>query len=251
MASVAMAILGGSICGYLTITVCESFFHRNIQHAGPRLRRWLPELGRVGSALRDAWYSHHVIHHFQTFRRDHVTQFSDDDERERLIRRLREQGRDDVVDCAFGTELGSEIRNYLLYMAPTLPIFATVCWLGGAWFTLGACLPLIVWPLLAQFVHPYLHRRNADVGKDRRALIRFMARTRYFRYLARHHWLHHRYTDCNYNLLLGGDWLLGVHRRASADDLAAMHAIGIWVPRNRERPKLASLRNERVINGEH
>jgi hypothetical protein len=54
-------------------------------------------------------------------------------------------------------------------MAPTLPIFVGVCWLGGAWFTAGACVPLIAWPMLAQFVHPHLHRRYDDVSRGDRA----------------------------------------------------------------------------------
>jgi hypothetical protein len=83
--------------------------------------------------------------------------------------------------------------------------------------------------MLAQFVHPHLHRNHREVMDDPRAWPRFMARTRYFRHLAQHHWLHHNYPNCNYNLLLGGDWLLGVHRRADADDLVAMQSIGLWV----------------------
>jgi hypothetical protein len=181
--------------------------------------------------MQDAWYSHHVVHHFQTFKRDHVTQFADDGERARLTRRLNERGKSEIVDCEFGTVLGSELKNYLIYMGPTLPVFIAVCWIGGACFTIGACVPLIAWPMLAQFIHPHLHRNHAEVARDPRAWLRFAARTSYFRYLAQHHWLHHRYPNCNYNLLLGGDWLLRVHRRAGADDLEAMRSIGLWVSR--------------------
>jgi hypothetical protein len=229
MASAAGYYLLGLVCGYLTITVCESFFHRTIQHASPCLRRWHFRLGGVGRAMHDAWYSHHVVHHFRTFRRDHVTQFTDEGERAQLSRHLLESGHDHVIDCEFGIVLGSELRNYVVYMTPTLPVFVGVCWLGGAWFTAAACVPLIVWPMLAQFVHPHLHRSYDDVSRDDRASIRVMARTWYFRALAQHHWLHHQHPNCNYNLLLGGDWLLGVHRRASAADFERMREIGLWV----------------------
>jgi hypothetical protein len=229
MAGAAAYMFLGLICGYLTITLCESFFHRAIQHASPDLRRWYRRLGRLGRVLQDAWYSHHVIHHFQTFRRDHVTQFADDSERARLTRRLREIDKSEIVACEYGNIIGIELKAYLFYMGPTLPVFAATCWLGGLWFTIGACVPLIAWPMLAQFVHPHLHRNHREVMDDPRAWPRFMARTRYFRHLAQHHWLHHTYPNCNYNLLLGGDWLLGVHRRADADDLVAMQSIGLWV----------------------
>ena len=35
---VAAEVLSGLFCGYLIISVCESFFHRTIQHASPALR---------------------------------------------------------------------------------------------------------------------------------------------------------------------------------------------------------------------
>jgi len=174
-------------------------------------------------AVWDAWYSHHVVHHFWTFRRNHVTQFTDDGERAQLSRHLLARGHNDIIDCEFGVVLGSQLRNYVVYMAPTLPIFVGVCWLGGAWFTAGACVPLIAWPMLAQFVHPHLHRRHDDVSRDDRTWIRVW----YFRPLAQHHWLHHHHPNCNYNLLLGGDWLLGVHRRARAADFEHMREIGL------------------------
>jgi hypothetical protein len=54
-----------------------------------------------------------------------------------------------------------------------------------------------------------------------------LAKSAYFKYLAKHHWLHHRYIDCNYNLMLGGDYLLGVWRGATDEDVGAMRSIGL------------------------
>src|SRR5262249_36531265 len=111
-------------------------------------------------------------------------------------------------------------------------------WLGGPSFMLGALVPLTAFPMLAQFIHPHLHTRYENVLAHGPLLIRCFARTAYFRFLARHHWLHHRYADCNYNLLLGGDWILRVNRRASAQDLDEMHEIGLWVPASDSRVDL-------------
>lgn len=226
-ATATIQVLAGLIGGYVTISVCESFFHRTIQHASAPLRLWYAKAGLIGRALLDAWYAHHVVHHFLTYRQSHVRQFASDAERAKLDAHLIERGHDDVIASGYGVELGREARNYARYMAPTLPIFVLVCWFGGGWFTVGALVPLCVWPMLAQFIHPYLHMRHEDAVRAAPALTRLLIGTRYFRHLARHHWLHHKHTDCNYNLLLGGDWLLGVHRTASEADREEMRAIGL------------------------
>src|ERR1019366_9948121 len=85
-----------------------------------------------------------------------------------------------------------------------------------------------LWPMLAQFIHPYLHMRYGDVIDRGPFVVRVLAKTAYFRYLARYHWLHNRYTNCNYNLLLGGDYVLGVWRKANNEDLDEIRSIGLW-----------------------
>src|ERR1019366_9578888 len=44
--------------------------------------------------------------------------------------------------------------------------------------------------MLAQFIHPYLHMRYRDLIDRGPLVVRVLAKTAYFRYLARHHWLH-------------------------------------------------------------
>jgi hypothetical protein len=225
---VLASIILGFVGGHFTVSVCESIFHRTIQHASPKLRHWYGKAGIIGQALLDAWYSHHGVHHLLTFRANHVTQFASDEERTRLNSRLKTKRANDIIERRYGVILGSRPKSYAKYVAPTLLFFVPLCFLGGGWFTVGACVPFCIWPLLAQFVHPYLHMPYGSVMKQGPIVIRALARTAYFKYLARHHWLHHRYIDCNYNLLLGGDYVLGVHRPASAQDIAEMRAIGLW-----------------------
>src|SRR5262245_32034587 len=97
-------IMVGFGCGYLAVTVCESFFHRTIQHAGPGLRSLYLKAGRLGAALLDAWYSHHIIHHVLTFRTSHVSQFASAAERRRLDAHLASKGHVDVIECDYGTK---------------------------------------------------------------------------------------------------------------------------------------------------
>lgn len=221
-------ILTGALVGYLIVTVCESYFHRAVGHATPRLRRLCVRAPLLGSFILRAWYAHHVVHHLRTFRRDHVTQFAAPGEEARLRSGLLAQGRGHIVEQAYGVRVGGP-GEFLRYVAPTLPVFLAVCWLGGGWFTAGATLPLLVMPLVSELVHPYAHMAHERATREAPPLLRPLLATRYFQFVVRHHWLHHRYLDCNFNLLPGGDFLLGVHRKPSPRDLAEMVAVGLSV----------------------
>ncbi len=228
----AMEFLLGIAVGYVVVSVCESFFHRTIQHAAATLRTAYGRFGRPGRALLRAWYAHHVVHHHLTFRSSHVTQFSRHDEQPRLDSFLISRGKQHVIAKEYGSRIGPRLNDYLLYVTPTLPIFTAVCWAGGTVFTCGALIPFSIWPMLAQFVHPYIHMEYLQISAKAPFIIKAFSRTPYFRYLAIHHWLHHRYENCNYNLLLGGDVILGAHRSPTAADLAEMRAIGMWTPQH-------------------
>lgn len=134
-----------------------------------------------------------------------------------------------------------------MYMVPTLPFFMVACWYGGATFTLGALIPFLSWPAIAQYVHPYIHMSTQQVEAEAPRCIRLFSRTPYFRFLAIHHWIHHRYETCNFNLLLGGDLLLSVQRLPSPEDLRKIEALGMWVPASGQ-PGLVS---ERVPQHDH
>ena len=57
---------------------------------------------------------------------------------------------------------------------------------------------------------------------------RFFAKWAAYKFVARHHFLHHRYPDKNFNVAFPvGDWLFGTVAKVSDDDLAAMRAEGI------------------------
>lgn len=225
-----MAFLLGIVIGYVVVSLCESVFHRTIQHAPAALRALHSKLGPPGRALLRAWYTHHAIHHHLTFRSSHVTQFSSQDERTRLNSFLVARSKEHVIAEEYGSRIGPRLTDYFLYVMPTLPIFSAVCWAGGPVFTCGALIPFSIWPILAQFVHPYLHMEYSQIPAKAPRVIRAFATTPYFRHLAIHHWLHHRYENCNYNLLLGGDVLIGARRAPTAADLAEMRAIGLWTP---------------------
>ena len=88
---------------------------------------------------------------------------------------------------------------------------------------------MVVFPLMSAAIHPWLHVRHEVARARAPRPIAWLLNTRYMRSVARHHFVHHRHLAANFNLLLGGDLLLGVHRRPTAADIDAMHREGIPV----------------------
>jgi len=156
-----------------------------------------------------------------------VTQFSSISEREKLDQSLQYRGRDRIKDQIYGTRIGSRLSDFILYMGPTLPFFLIACWIGGAQFTIGGLIPLVAWPILAQYVHPYIHMDHDTLRTEAPVSIRLFSKTPYFRFLVKHHWLHHKYENCNYNLLLGGDLFWRQQRIPSEQDLRDMADMGL------------------------
>ena len=236
-------VVAGFVLGYLLVSICESYFHRALGHASAGLRKLCRGGGVFGAFVIRAWYGHGVVHHFGTYRKNHVTQFSSREEEARLRRRLLARGRAHIPAQDYGLRIGGP-GEFLRFVAPTLPFMALLCWFGGAWFSLGAVVPLVVMPLLSEFMHPLLHLRHDEARKAAPRLLRPLVATRYFRFIACHHWLHHRHLDVNFNLMPGGDFLLGYHRAPTRAELAEMTAIGLRVDgypdcleRTGERPR--------------
>lgn len=222
----AERIITGVLVGYLVVSICESFFHRTMGHTSACLRKLCRSSGMAGGLILRAWYSHCVIHHFGTYCENHVTQFSSAEEETRLRRKLAAVGKGHIPAQDYGLRVGGP-AEFLRYVAPTLPFVALVCWFGGGWFSLGAVVPLIVMPLMSEFIHPLLHLTYDEACEAAPPFLKPLVATRYFRYVACYHWLHHRHLDVNFNLMLGGDYILGRHRAPTRAEFAEMAAIGL------------------------
>ena len=215
----------GLAASYLTATVSESYLHRTVGHATPRLRRFWARHPRLCGHLSRAHYRHAVVHHGLTFVRDHVTQFLDEAAKARVDGIIAPRGDPCIERERYGLSVG--VRGLLTYNATVLPILPALYWLGGPLACAGALPVLLVAPLLSKFVHPYLHLPHVEAVRIAPRPVALLLRTRYFRAVARYHYLHHVYQRSNFNLLIGGDHLLGTYRRAGPDDLRAMEAIGL------------------------
>ncbi len=219
-------IVTGAVVGYLVVSICESYFHRAMGHTSPSFRKRCRKSGTLGGFVLRAWYSHCVVHHFMTYRENHVAQFSSAEEEARLRRKLEAGGKGHIPAQDYGLRVGGP-GEFLRYLAPTLPVMVLVFWLGGGWFSLGAVVPLMVMPLVSEFVHPLLHLTNEQARKAAPPLLKPLVATRYFRHVACHHWLHHRHLDVNFNLMLSGDYILGCHRAPTRAELAELAAMGL------------------------
>ncbi|WP_435007669.1 hypothetical protein P12x_004934 [Tundrisphaera lichenicola] len=211
--------------GYLAASISESLLHRFVGHARAGTRRYWARHPRLFGHLLRVHYRHAVVHHGLTYRSDHVTQFDDQVHRSRVDRVIGKAGDPLIVRERYGLTIGlRSLISYNLTVVPALPVLAVMI---GPWSILGALPMLMAAPLMAMVVHPSLHRPYASVDPQAPRHLARLLRTRYFRYLVRHHFLHHEDPTCNFNLLLGGDWLFGVGRRPDREELDRIRSLGL------------------------
>ena len=237
--SIFLQIVVGLMLGYVVVSLLESLVHRVIYHAGPRTRRLWAQHPRISGPFRHAYFSHGIVHHRWTFRRNFVTQFTSEHERERLDQSM--QGPQGLLIRRehYGMTLrGVGIVWFNLPMVPVVLLIGLLC---GPWVLVGALPALAVYSCLAMFVHPYLHRPH-DAVAGASPVLRWMLKTGYIRFLRQHHYLHHRYADCNFNLLLGGDVVLGRYRVPTAQDWDEMCRLGLVGDDGRRRERSTLIR---------
>jgi hypothetical protein len=219
-------VVFGLCLGYVVATFSESFFHHHVGHARSRLLQFWARYPIIGKPFLDAYYEHHIIHHARTFRKDFVTQFRSPEEEAKLYEKMPPTRRDMIKDEEYGVTLkGFGVLMFVLPVTPAVPILYL---LFGFWVTLGAMFPMfIVYPLMSKWIHRMIHMRDDDVLHKCSKLEIWIMNTRYIRRVIQGHFLHHEYVLCNFNLLLGGDYLRHYHREPSEKDLAKMRSVGL------------------------
>lgn len=220
-------LLFGAVLGYLAATLSESAFHRLVGHASQwQQRAWRRQPGLFSSFIL-SHLRHGIVHHHLSFRTSFMAQFVSLQEKNNVIAFARRRGDPQISadHCDFGLTIGW--RGFLYFNLVTLPLVPLVGLQFGPVCALAYAGMLLITPALSRWIHPLLHQDLHAVAAVTPRLLQLLMDSSYFRAVRRHHYLHHKYLDCNFNLLLGGDWLLGVHRSPSPADLEAMSAIGI------------------------
>ena len=222
--SVTMQVIIGVAIGYLAASISESFCHRLFGHAPKWLRvKWI-QYPRILGWLRWFYWSHSIIHHGKTFKRDFITQFRSPDEKNKLDNTLNREELTMVRKTHYGLTI--LVGGFPFFMGPPAVVLPILKLFVGNWSVMTAFPMLLLPPLLSMIVHPLIHRPYRQAEKHRGAFGALM-RSRYIRYVIRHHWLHHKYPACNFNLLLLGDWILCTHRNQTPEDIKEMSDAGI------------------------
>lgn len=222
---ILVRVLLGFAATYLVATVSESLLHRFVGHAGGKSRRFWAKHPRLFGSLLRVHYRHAVVHHGLTFRVDHVTQFEDAAAKAEIDRAVAPRADALIRRERYGLTIG--LRGLVTYNLTVAPILPILYGLAGSWAVWGALPALTLAPLSATLVHPVLHRHHEAAARAAPVLIGILMRTRYYRALLRHHFVHHKYPSWNFNLLPGGDHLLGTHRSPTVEDVNEMAAIGM------------------------
>src|SRR5436309_2878483 len=218
----------GLAAGFLVGAVIESVLDEYVSDAPASwVRRWrcYPRLFRVPL---NTYFSHHVIHHHQTFRRNHITQFDSAEQRTRVDRVLLARGRHGriIMGGDYATRLHAQ--GGFVFALPALLSAAILSLFLPPSMAIGSGLSLMLPPALSYWVHPYLHRSFDHGQKNASALIAFLLRTRYMKAVYRNHFMHHRYDGTsNFNLVLGADILRRRVRMPSSDDIRVMAELGM------------------------
>jgi hypothetical protein len=181
---------------------------------------------RLLKAFRDAYRSHRIVHHCWTYR-DHVTLFATEERKRRADERLRGPAGQRIIAERYGTTLG--FRSTLVFMLPILPFVIPALLLLPWCAAAGFAVPIVIYPLMSKVVHPYLHRPFREALRKAPPVLRWVLSTDYMKLVYRYHWMHHKYEECNFNLVLGGDCLRGKHRRLSPADRLEMLKVGLPV----------------------
>lgn len=221
-------LLGFTI-GYTLATLIESYMHQHVSDAPAQyVTKWkrYPRLFRYLIRTR---YSHHIIHHSKTFKINYVKQFVSKKEQEELDDELRSKGKHGDIIMRSNYAIKLHGSGSLVFIAPLVPAAPLIYWFLGIWGAVGGVIALSLPPLFSNFVHPYLHMPHHKAVSTAPFPLSWLLKTRYFRAMARNHYMHHKYLKGNYNLLLGGDLIRGAYKSPSKKDIAVMADLGLPV----------------------
>lgn len=144
-------------------------------------------------AVRKKMFERHaILHHRQYFKLFH----------------------DDPVPHGEDRGIQLNIREGFVEALPVSLVLALFSYTAALLFPVVVCLHHLMW----NQIHMEMHKPEG----------RFFSQWPAYKRLARHHYLHHRYPDKNFNVALpAGDFLFGTMAKASEADWQAMRAEGI------------------------
>lgn len=224
-----VSTIAGFTFGYFSATISESLMHKYFGHASFKVRKFFSKWRIVSDVVHDVHFGHTVVHHAKTFRSDHVTQFDTPTDKEKLDDYLLAEEKEAHIEVAYG--LVTSYFGMAYFFIPPFCVLLAMYAVCGRWFTwhflLAGLIPTLAPPLLSRYLHPYLHLPIADAKTRTGVVTNWILNSWYGKWVKQSHYVHHRHPRYNFNLLFGGDYLLGVYRPASEVELNEMRTIGL------------------------
>jgi hypothetical protein len=121
---------------------------------------------------------------------------------------------DEPVAPGEDQEIRLTVRKAPMKALPFAALIALVSWPGAIVFIATVCVHHWVW----NKIHLQMHK------PEKRCFRNWMT----YKFLARYHYLHHKYPDKNFNVVLPlADYLLGTNVDPSRSDLRRMYKLGL------------------------
>lgn len=200
---------------YLIASLWETFVHWKLLHCSNKTRlRWKTK-GGVYNLLRRGRFSHNVVHHRATYKENYFVQFRSADGKRQLDGKLNSASGGRIIINRYGLTVSSgwEILGFTGVPAALAAIIGMT--LNPLLAVIGIGFSFVPF-LLSKYIHPLLHVQNASQKIPNVLLVRPII-VQYISYIQRYHFIHHKRGLCNFNLMPGGDILLGVARDDSSD----------------------------------
>jgi len=223
---IPLRILQGLFFGYFNASISESLIHNFFGHAPKWLRKSYKKCPQLFRWLKWTYESHTEIHHGRTHKKEFTTQFETVEQERELLESLLPWQRVQVKITQFGLTIGFESFPYFIG-PPAFIGLPIVYFLSGGIATITASLLLFAPPLVSMCVHPFIHKPYEQVLAEATGITKLWMKTSYYRSIVRQHWIHHKYPRYNFNLVPGGDELLGTYRAPGVRDLEQMSRLGI------------------------
>ena len=128
---------------------------------------------------------------------------------------------DEPVPHGQDRHLRLSMKEGFLEALPISALMTTISWQGAMTFVIVVCLHHFIW----NQIHMEMHKPEK----------RFFSHWSTYKFLARYHYLHHRYPHKNFNVVFPlADYVLGTHIRANKSDLEEMYRLGFLQVRRAE-----------------
>lgn len=206
---VLLIVVLSVVASYIAISLIEHQVHQNLMHKR-RLPKWAY---RVWPYIMEIYEGHAVRHHGIWYRDFDFEPHPD--------------GRHDNIDIRL-----VETAWLFLAFAPIMLVFFAVSPIAGVvWIIMG-----IAHDRLWNILHNQMHMPEPV----------FFADWGLYRWLARHHFMHHQATNKNYNIVFPfADFVLGTVSKPRIRDLREMMRLGYLKPKSRRaKARLEAIRTK-------